>query len=160
MKTIIIDDEKWFTQASFNDIKMLGIRALGIPAASFSSTQSEQFKRALVRQTFVQKCDYGQVINIEEISNPFGQPKRKRSATKVDLVGKYAFIKNGLRAPDKDIRWEMMKVLEEHTSFEEATTEFDKRYGANTKFKSTGKAFFDFYGLTNWALKNNWIERI
>lgn len=160
MKTIIIDDEKWFTTASFNDVKILGIRALGIPATSFNSTQSEHFKRSLVRQMFVQNYDYGQVVNIQEISNPFGQPKRKRSKNTSVLKGAYRYIKNGLRAPENDIRWEMMKVLEEKSSFEEAIAEFDRRYGANTKFKSTGKAMFDFHGMTTWALKNNWIERI
>lgn len=160
MKTIIIDDEKWFTKANFNDIKMLGIRALGIPATSFASKQSEQFKRALVRQTFVQNHDYGQVVNIQEISNPFGQPKRKRSRNVAVFKGEYRYIKNGLRAPQNDIRWEMMQVLGEKSTFEEAIAEFDRRYGSNTKFKSTGKSTFDFNAMIAWALKLKWIERM
>lgn len=159
MKTIIIDDENWFKKASFQDIKMLGIRVLGIPATCFMSKQSEEFKRALVRQTFVQKCDYGQVVKIEEISNPFGTPKRKRSRNLSVLEGEYVFIKNTCRAPKDDIRHEMMAVIQTHTTFENARADFDKRYGVNTKFKSTGKSMFDFESMLGWALKCGWIER-
>lgn len=160
LKTIIIDDEGWFKKANMQDIRMLGIRGLGIPAESMMSKQSEHFKRSLVRQMFVQKYDYGQVVKIEEISNPFGQPKRKRSKTTATILkGGYVFVKNTLRAPVGDIRHEMMAVIQEKSTFEDAIAEFDRRYGVNTKFKSTGKSMFDFNGFVGWALKCGWINR-
>lgn len=160
MKTILIDDEKWFTRASFNDVKLLGIRGLGIPAKCFDSKQSDQFKRALVRQRFVQLCDYGQVVTIQELSNAFVPLKRKRTVSKTELTGEYRYMKCALRCPPNDIRWQMMEVLKENTDFSKAIQQFDKMYGSGTKFKSTGKQTFDFHGMIKWALKLGWIEAV
>lgn len=161
MSTVIIQDEQWFKNASFKDIKMLGIRELGIPADRLTPSpgRSEQFLRSLVCQAYVRKNDYGQVVKIQEISNPFGQPKRKRSRTVSVYAGPYVYVKTGLRAPKDDIRWEMMSVLQEKSTFEEAQAEFDRRYGVNTKFKGTGKSTFDFIEFIGWSLKLGWIER-
>lgn len=157
MKTLIITDESWFKKASFQDIKMLGIRFLGIPADRFSSTQSEHFKRSLVRQVFVQKCDYGQVVTIEEINNQISTNKRKSKPRGTLPTGKYLFVQNRLRAPEGDIRHEMIKVLSWNNTFEDARADFDKKYGITTKFKSTGKLTFDFNSMVSWALKCGWI---
>lgn len=159
MKVVKVTNEKWFRNAPFGDVKMLGIKCLGVPADRFMSTQSEQFKRALVRQMFIKKFQYGHEFEMEEISNPFGVPKRKRSRVSPVPSGEYRFVKNRLRCPKEDIRWEMMAVLQEKTTFEEAIAEFDGKYGKSLKFKSSGKSSFDFIGMINWALKSGWIEK-
>ena len=161
MKTVRIINERWFRTAPFHDVKMLGIKFLGVPADRFVSTQTENFKRALVRQMYnKQYGEYGKEFEIPESSNPFGAPKRRRSKVYPVFVGEYRFVKNGLRAQKEDIRWQMMEVVKKNTTFEAAIEEFANQYGSNTKFKTAGKLEFDFQGMLGWAEKLGWIMRV
>jgi hypothetical protein len=156
MKKIRVINSRWFKTAEFSDIKMLGIKHLHIPADKFLSRQNENFKRVLVRMVYEKQFEYGLEFEIQEISNPFGIPKRKRAATNI-LSGEYQVLNVRLRAPKDDIRWEMVKVLKGNTTFEAASAEFASQYGSNIKFKSTGKLEFDFKGFMAWAEKCGWI---
>lgn len=159
MKTIKVTEEKWFKNAPFSDVRMLGIKHLGIPADKFEGKQPEPFKRALVRQVFVKDHQYGEEFEVMEATNPFGKAKARPTTRSLELSGSYAFLKNGLRAPEGDIRREMMTLIGQHTEFSVLFSEADKVYG-KTKYKSTGKLEFDFRELVLWALKRGWIERV
>ena len=156
MKKIRVINNRWFKTAEFHEVKMLGIKHLNIPADRFITKQNENFKRVMVRMQYDRMFEYGKEFEIQEISNPFGVPKRRRS-TATALSGEYTFVKNGLRAQKDDIRWEMMKVLKNNTTFEAANAEFASQYGSNIKFKSTGKLEFDFRSFMAWAEKCGWI---
>lgn len=158
VKIVKVANEGWFKQAPFADVKMVGIKYLTIPAERFAGKQPEPFKRALCRQMFKQLgFTYGQEFEImDQPTNPFGQPKRKRS-TKT-LSGTYSFVKNGLRAPEGDVRYDMMKVIERNTSFTEAIKDWENEgHAPNEKYRSTGKLEFTFKGLIEWALERGWI---
>ncbi len=159
MKTITVANEGWFKSASFSDVETVGVKFLGIPAEKFSGKQPEHFKRAMVRQVFVKTHSYGESFEIHENANPFGTPKKRRGpkSRKSLRTGHYTFIKNGLRAPEGDIRREMMELVGEHTDFESLFKAGSDKYGLATKFKSTGKLEFDFVGLVDWAVQRGWI---
>jgi hypothetical protein len=123
------------------------------------SKQSEQFQRALVRQMFVRNYEYGHEFEVEQLLNPFGVPKRKRERSASAPSGKYTFIKNRLRVPPGDIRWEMLEVLKKHTTFEDAYAEFDTKYGKGTKFKGSGTTMFSFVETCKFSLKSGWLEQ-
>ena len=165
MKTKIIKvlTEQWFTKASFDEVRMLAIKHLNIPANTMNdSHKPEVSRRALARQVFVKSHQYGEEFDIIE-SNPFGAaPKRTtKSSTNNNLTGEYRFVKCGMRAPEGDIRWEMMKLLEENSSFEKVLADWDKTMGVSTKFKNTGKiGTFNFIDMIQWALTRGWIVRV
>jgi hypothetical protein len=158
MKTIKVTSEAWFKKAPFHDIKMLGIKHLGIPADRFENKQAEAFKRALVRQVYTKDHQYGEDFEITEPVNPFGTPK-KRVRLGEALKGDYAFVKNGLRAPDGDVRHTMMEYLQRFTTFESVIQAWDADHEEKT-FKSTGALTFTFQGFIGWALKRCWIIRV
>jgi hypothetical protein len=164
MKTLKVLSEQWFTKAPFHEVKMLAIKHLGIPADRMDdSHKAETSKRALARQVFAKNHEYGSEFEIIEPSNPFGKvSKRRSSATPgMGLSGEYRFIKNGIRAPEGDIRWEMMALLEKHTKFEDVLAEWDKTVGLKTRFKATGKTHdFNFPEQINWALLRGWIVKV
>ena len=164
MKTIKVQAEPWFSKAPFSEVKMLAIKHLGVPAAVMDdSHKPESSKRAIARQMFNKTHQYGEEFEIIEPSNPFGKvPKRRVSGdSAADLVGEYRFIKNGLRAQEGDIRWQMMKVVEEHTKFADAITMWDKEAGAKTMFKNSGtKNGFNFIDMVKWALSRGWIIKV
>lgn len=160
MKEITVNSENWFKIASWHDVKMLALKYLAVPAANLDSKQSERFKRQLVKQVYMKSHAFGEKFDVMPVANPFGKVPKRRVATSDGLTGQYAWIKNGLRAPEDDVRWKMMECLEAHSTFEEATAAWEKEYGKGTKFKSTGKLEFTFKGQAEWAIKRNWIERI
>jgi hypothetical protein len=154
---INVANEVWFKEAPFHQVKMLGVKFLEIPAARFENKQAESFKRALVRQAYKAKHEYGEEFEIAEPVNPFGTPNRKSLSTK--LVGQYAFVKNGLRAPEGDTRWKMMECMARHTSFDEARKCWTEENGT-TRYKSTGALEYDFDGQMSWALRRGWIIKV
>jgi hypothetical protein len=158
MKIIVVKDENWFKKAPFADVKMVGIKHLGIPAEKFAGKQPEPFKRAMVRQVFAQKdLEYGIEFEIMEANNPFGQPKRRRSSDD-SLIGTYSWVKNGTRAPEGDVRHDMMTVIERNTSFQDAIKDWEgEGHVPGEKYRSTGVLEFTFKGLVEWALKRGWI---
>lgn len=158
MKLVKVVNEGWFKTAPFSDVKMVGIKHLGIPADKFANKQPEGFKRALVRQTFKQKgLPYGTEFEIMEAVNPFGTPKRKNRSSG-ELVGSYSFVKNGLRAPEGDIRHDMMTVMERNTSFSEAIKDWENEgHAPNEKYRTTGASEFTFKAQMEWAMKRGWI---
>jgi hypothetical protein len=158
MKTICVTSEAWFKKAPFHDVKMLGIKHLGIPADRFENKQAENFKRAMVRQVFTKDHQYGAEFEVAEPVNPFGTPK-KRGGTGEALKGGYAYVKCGLRAPEGDPRWDMDKCMAKHSTFEEAIECWNEEHGT-AKFKSTGALEYDFIGQLRWALKRGWIIRV
>lgn len=164
MKTIKVQTEQWFSKAPFSDIKMLAIKHLGIPADRMDdSHKPEVSKRALARQVFNKNHQYGAEFEIIEPSNPFGKVPKRRSSVVAGggLVGEYRFVKNGIRAPEGDIRWEMMAVLEKHTKFEDAIKEWESTAGSKSKFKSTGaKHEFNFIDQINWSVTRGWIIKV
>lgn len=166
MKKIKIQAEPWFTNAPFNDLKMVAIKHLGAPAATMEdSHKPEVFKRALARQLFNRSFEYGVEFEIIAPSNPFGKvPKRRgRSDQAKGLTGEYRFVKSGLRAPENDIRQSMMKLIGEHTLFEKAIFEWERSSGTSSKemFKSTGdKTQFNFIDMLKWALGRGWIINV
>lgn len=158
MKTIKVANEGWFKSAPFHDVKMLGIKFLGVPAERFESKQAEHFKRAMVRQLYNKDHQYGEEFEIAVPDNPFGTPNKRQSLS-TKLVGPYAFVKNGLRAPEGDMRWEMMDCVAQNTTFEEANACWERDHGSD-KYKSTGALEYDFKGLIAWALKRGWIIKV
>lgn len=162
MKEIKVTNEGWFKQAPFHDVKMLGIKFLDIPATAFENDKKpEHFKRALVRQAFVQKGHkIGEVFTIVEQPNPFGQPKKRRTVKNNDLTGEYKFVKNGLRAPSGDIRYELMDIIAKFSTFEQVVEEVENKYGKDHIFPTTGKLTFNIQSLLSWALKLGWIIKV
>ena len=163
MKTIKVLTEQWFTKASFNEVKMLAIKHLEVPASVMNdSHKPEGSRRAIARQVFNKSHEYGEEFEIIEPSNPFGKvPKRRTTSSSGGLDGEYRFVKCGMRAPDDDIRWQMMKVVEDNTKFEDAIAAWDKEAGAKTLFKSTGaKHQFNFIDQVKWALSRGWIIKV
>lgn len=160
MKIIKVVDENWFKKAPFADVKMVGIKHLGIPADRFAGKQPEPFKRAMVRQVFKQKeIPYGTEYEIMEVNNPFGQPKRRRSATTSGDF-EYVWVKNGIRTPKDDIRWEMMRIIEENTSLFNVIKAWESEgHLISDRYESTGekKSKFTFMMHFNFALKQGWI---
>jgi len=159
MKIIKVVNEGWFKQAPFADVKMVGIKHLGIPAAKFANQQPEGFKRALVRQTFKQQgLEYGAEFEIMEAVNPFGSPKRKARAGNNSLVGTYSVVKFRLRVPEGDVRHDMNRVMERNTDFAEAIKDWENEgHAPNEKYRSTGASEFTFKAQMEWALKCGWI---
>jgi len=154
---ISIVAEDWFKNAPYYQVKMLGIKHLGIEATKFETKQPEGFKRALVRQVFVKSFDFGEEFDIRDEQNPFGAaPKRNKPGTV--CAGEYRYAKSGLRAPDTDIRWEMDEVMRENTTFEEAEAEWKKRHGSH-KFE-IGKMQVSFAMQFAWALRRGWIIKV
>jgi hypothetical protein len=164
MKVVKVLSEQWFSKAPFQEVKMLAIKHLGIPAAVMNDpNKQENFKRSMARQVFNKDHEYGGEYDILEAANPFGKvPKRKVTGSiGGGLTGEYRFVKCGMRAPEGDVRWQMMKVVEENTTFEAALAIWDKEAGIKTKFKATGdKHTFNFVEMVQWALKRGWIERV
>jgi hypothetical protein len=158
MKIIVVKDENWFKKAPFADVKMVGIKHLGIPAEKFAGKQPEPFKRAMVRQVFAQKdLEYGIEFEIMEANNPFGQPKRKRSNGGT-LTGTYSWVKNGIRAPEGDVRHDMMRVIERNDSFEEAIKDWQNEgHAPGEKYKNTGQNMITFEWQIQWSLMRGWI---
>lgn len=159
MKIVKVVNEGWFKTAPFSDVKMVGIKHLDIPAEKFANNQPEGFKRALVRQVFKSKdLKYGTGFEIMEAVNPFGAPKRRNRAGDNGLIGTYSWVKNGLRAPEGDIRHDMMKVVERNTDFKLAIKDWEgEGHAPGEKYRSTGALEFTFKGLVEWALKRGWI---
>ena len=164
MKTIRVLTDQWFTKATFNEVKMLAIKHLNVPADVMNdSHKPEGSRRAIARQVFNKSHEYGEEFEIIESSNPFGKVPKRRSTTPAGagLEGEYRWVKCGMRAPEDDIRWQMMKVVEEHTKFEDAIVAWDKEAGAKTLFKSTGaKHQFNFIDQVKWALSRGWIIKV
>jgi hypothetical protein len=164
MKVIKVLSEQWFKKASFDEVRLIAVRHLNIPADVMNDSHKEEnFKRAMARQVFNKEHEYPKEFEIVEISNPFGKVPKRRTSTAVagGLTGEYRFIKCGMRAPEDDIRWQMMKTLENHNKFEDALKEWDKTTGVKTRFQSTGKSHtFNFVEMVQWALKRGWIERV
>ena len=156
MKSVKVLSEQWFKGAPFHEVKMVGIKHLGIPAEKFANKQPEAFKRALVRQTFVVKYEYGQEFEIIEAENPFGSPsKRKTSGTTANY--EYSFVNNGLRAPEGDIRHEMMEVIERNTSVKAAIADWETDHVPGEKYPNTGKNLITFEWQIQWSLLRGWI---
>jgi hypothetical protein len=156
MKSVKVLSEQWFKGAPFHEVKMVGIKHLGIPAEKFANKQPEAFKRALVRQTFVVKYEYGQEFEIIEAENPFGSPsKRKTPGTTANY--EYSFVNNGLRAPEGDIRHEMMEIIERNTSVKAAIEDWETNHPPGEKYPNTGNGVFTFKDLINWSLLRGWI---
>jgi len=156
MKSIKVLSEQWFKGAPFHEVKMLGIKHLGIPAEKFENKQPEAFKRALVRQTFVASHEYGEEFEIIEPPNPFGTPgKRKTPGTTANYD--YSFIKNGIRAPEGDIRHEMMEVIGRNTSVKAAIADWETDHTPGEKYPNTGKNLITFEWQIQWSLTRGWI---
>jgi hypothetical protein len=156
MKLVKILSEQWFKNAPFHEVKMVGIKHLGIPAEKFENKQPEGFKRALVRQTFAAKHDYGEEFEIIEPSNPFGTPgKRKSPGTTANY--EYSFVKNGLRAKEGDIRHEMAEVIARNTSVKAAIADWETDHTPGEKYAKEGKGFFTFADQLAWSLTRGWI---
>lgn len=159
MKLVKVVNEGWFKSAPFADVKMVGIKHLGIPAEKFTNNQPEGFKRALVRQVFKSKdFEYGAEFEIMEAANPFGTPKRRNRIGSDEMTGSYVWVKNGLRAPDGDIRHDMMKIMERNTDFAVAIKDWEgEGHAPGEKYRTTGASEFTFKAQMEWALKRGWI---
>jgi hypothetical protein len=161
---VTVKNEAFFKEQDFETIRKLAIHGLSIQPDKLAGKQPEHFKRAMIRQVFVKNHSYGEEFDLPEeqkpYSNPFGKPRRKVKSTTV-LSGEYKFNKNGLRATEGDIRNEMMKVIENNTSFEAASEEWHKSHSHGEKYQvPNGKLLFTFEAQIQWALKLNWIERV
>jgi len=156
MKLIKPQSEVWFKQAPFHEVKMLGIKHLGIPAEKFENKQPEGFKRALVRQVFVKDHEYGEEFEVIEPKNPFGTPGKRKSTS---ANYEYAFVKNGVRAPEGDIRHEMMRVIERNTSVKEALADWETDHTPGEKYHNTGKGVITFIDMISWSLLRGWIVK-
>lgn len=163
MKTVIIENEKWFKTAPFYDVRILGITHLNIPPEKFEGKQPEPFKRALVRQVFTTHHEYGAQFDLTEPSNPFGKARvRKRQPVSEQLKGTYVYVRNGLRAKENDIRHEMMTAMSEHSNFETLISAWKEKHGS-MRYKSpkdNAKLEFDFENFVKWALRRGWIEKV
>ena len=158
MKLIKPLSEQWFKNAPFHEVKMLGIKHLNIPADKFENKQPEGFKRALVRQVFVKDHEYGEEFEIIEPPNPFGTPdKRKSGGGSANY--EYSFVKNGLRAPDGDIRHEMMEVITRNTSVKAAVADWETDHTPGEKYQKEGKGLYTFVEQIAWSLTRGWIVK-
>jgi hypothetical protein len=155
MKLVKILAENWFKNAPFHEVKMVGIKHLGIPAEKFENKQPEGFKRALVRQTFVASHEYGEEFEIIEPPNPFGTPGKRKVGGSASYD--YSFVKNGLRAPDGDIRHEMMAVIERNASVKAAIADWETDHTPGEKYPNTGKGLIAFADMLSWAQARGWI---
>jgi hypothetical protein len=161
MRLVKVANEGWFKQAEWADVKAVAIRHLNIPA----DVLVDETKRTLVRQKYKQDGHkYGEEFDVaDKAVNPFGIAKRRSvnmSAHKA-MVGTYRFIKNSLRAPEGDIRHQMMATIERCTSFEELFKEWEKEgHTLNEKYrKGEGKkTYFVFREFVEWSIKREWIE--
>lgn len=164
MKTIKVQTEQWFSKAAFNEVKMLAIKHLAVPAHVMEDSHKEEnFKRSLARQMFMRTHEFGESFEIIEPSNPFGKVPKRRSSTTAGngLTGEYRFVKRGIRSPDGDIRHHMADMMEKHTNLEELLKEWESTVGLKTSFKSTGsKHHFTFIDQVKWALTHDWIVRV
>ena len=158
MKTIKVTSEAWFKKAPFHDVKMLGIKHLGIPADRFENKQAEAFKRALVRQVYTKDHQYGEDFEITEPVNPFGTPK-KRVRLDDALKGDYAFVKNGLRGEPGSLRVEQVLVISECSTFEQAILRWKNEF-SDEKAPTSGKGLVSMSEMLRWALKRGWIIRV
>jgi len=156
---IKIENQKWFQKAPLHQVIMLGIKHLVLPADRMNDTKKDEtFKRAMVRQAFTANHEYGAEFEIPEPVNPFGAVVKTRRGGQ--MIGEYRFVKNGLRVPENDVRWEIAKVLEENTRFEDVTAYFDDKYGKGHVFKATEKQGFTIKDQLNWSLKRGWIIKV
>jgi hypothetical protein len=156
MKLVKILAENWFKNAPFHEVKMVGIKHLGIPAEKFENKQPEGFKRALVRQTFNAGHEYGEEFEIIEPPNPFGTPgKRKTGSENYE----YSFVRNGLRLPHTDFRWEMLAVIARNTSWKDAVADWETDHKPNERYvkPTEKKTTVSFKEQIAFALKQGWI---
>lgn len=154
---IKIKDEKWFKATDWTTVKLFASQILGVSPDKLEGKQPEAFKRALVRQVYIKTHEYGVEFELNKPANPFGKVPRRRSSTTGGLTGEYTYVKSGLRAPEGDIRWDMDKCMQEHTTFESAIAAWEQSHG-RTRYKATGdKLEFDFKKQLNWALRRGWI---
>lgn len=161
MRLVKVTNEGWFKKADWADVKAIAIRHLNVPA----EVLVDETKRSLVRQKFKQDGHkYGEEFEIaDKAVNPFGIAKRRTVNTSPNkgMTGPYRFIKNGLRAPEGDIRHQMMETIARCTSFEELFKEWEKEgHTLNEKYrKGEGKKTeFVFREFIDWSLKRGWIE--
>lgn len=165
MKVLKVLTEQWFTNSPFHEVKMLGIKHLNIPASALDdANKPENSRRALVRQVFNKsEHEYGEEFEIIEPTNPFGKVPKRRTSTTTGLTGEYRFVKCGMRAPEEDIRWKMMELMEKNTDFETLVKAWEQESGTGPRelFKATGKSHqFNFIDQVNWALARGWIVRV
>lgn len=154
---IKVSNEGWFKTAPFHDVKMLGVKYLGVPAERFDSKQAEHFKRAMVRQVYNKSHVYGEEFEIVEPENPFGAPK-KRQLLGFKLAGPYVYVACTQRVPSTDIRWKMIEVVKKHTELsacqKELTETFEAEYPTNKEKTFKTKEYL------SWCLKCGWIMKI